>query len=254
MALQPVARKSVSDQVFQQLTTEILEGKLARGDPLPTERDLSRIFKVSRQAVREARMRLEQMGLVESFHGSGSRVRDFRRHAGLDSLPRFLLRSNGGTDTKVLRGVLEMRLSLGADAARLAALRNKGQGLGDALDTCVLEMGEAACDLERLQKIAIEAWEIIVDSSENIPYRLAFNSLLNVYEPAMPLWAELLAKELGDILGWAALAKAIRASDGPAAHAAAHKILSEGHEAALEALRELDALLMNPNGPKEGPL
>ena len=48
---------------------------------------------MSRPAVREALKRLSAVGLVEVRQGDSTTVRDFRRHAGLDLLPRLLLRA-----------------------------------------------------------------------------------------------------------------------------------------------------------------
>ena len=42
--------------------------------------------------MREALQRLSQAGLVEVRHGGSTTVRDFRTSAGLDLLPRLLVR------------------------------------------------------------------------------------------------------------------------------------------------------------------
>jgi DNA-binding FadR family transcriptional regulator len=53
---------------------QILSGKLAPGDLLPSERSISIEMNVSRSVVREAINRLASLGLVRSVHGSGTRV------------------------------------------------------------------------------------------------------------------------------------------------------------------------------------
>ncbi len=63
------------------------------GQPLPSERRLAEVLGVSRPAVREAIKRLTEAGLVEVRHGDATTIRDFRKHAGLDLLPRLLIRS-----------------------------------------------------------------------------------------------------------------------------------------------------------------
>ena len=52
----------------------IEKGRLKRGDQLPTERELSETFKVSRATVREAIFSLETMKLVERRQGDGTYV------------------------------------------------------------------------------------------------------------------------------------------------------------------------------------
>ena len=58
----------------QHLERAILSGKLAPGDLLPSEREISAEMGVSRSVVREALGRLASLGLVRSLHGSGTRV------------------------------------------------------------------------------------------------------------------------------------------------------------------------------------
>jgi DNA-binding FadR family transcriptional regulator len=61
-------------ETAQRIEQAILSGKLAAGDHLPSEREISAEMGVSRSVVREALSRLAIMGLVRSVHGSGTRV------------------------------------------------------------------------------------------------------------------------------------------------------------------------------------
>lgn len=108
MALQPVTRRSVPEEVFEQIATDVLTGEMPPGEALPSERRLAELLGVSRPAVREALKRLSAAGLVEVRQGDVTTVRDFRRHAGLDLLPRLLFR-NGELDISVVRSILEAR-------------------------------------------------------------------------------------------------------------------------------------------------
>ncbi|MCW2765786.1 MAG: transcriptional regulator, GntR family, partial [Nocardioides sp.] len=53
MALQPVNRRSVPDEVFDQVLAEVVDGGIGAGEPLPSERRLAEVLGVSRPAVRE---------------------------------------------------------------------------------------------------------------------------------------------------------------------------------------------------------
>jgi DNA-binding FadR family transcriptional regulator len=64
VAFREVIRKPVYLQVAEQLREAILEGDLPAGEPLPTERELSVQFGVSRPTVREALRVLQAEGLV----------------------------------------------------------------------------------------------------------------------------------------------------------------------------------------------
>ena len=72
--LKAVIKKRAYEDVVKQIRTLIEKGKLKRGDQLPTERELSETFKVSRTTVREAIFSLEAVKLVERRQGNGTYV------------------------------------------------------------------------------------------------------------------------------------------------------------------------------------
>ena len=69
-----VERKTLSEQVAEQLEAEIIEGRLSENDQLPSERELMEQFGVGRPAVREALFYLQQLGLVAINSGTRARV------------------------------------------------------------------------------------------------------------------------------------------------------------------------------------
>src|SRR3954469_20707845 len=122
MVLTPITKRLVPDDVFDQLLGEVVDGSFAPGDSLPSERRLAELLGVSRPAVREALQRMSATRLVEVRHGGATTVRDFQRYAGLDLLPRLLVRG-GELDPEVARSVLGGRLAIGPAVAALAASR-----------------------------------------------------------------------------------------------------------------------------------
>ena len=70
-----IARRKLSDAVFDRLSSLIIEGELAAGDPLPSERALMDRFGVGRPAIREAMQALSGLGLIQINHGERARVR-----------------------------------------------------------------------------------------------------------------------------------------------------------------------------------
>ncbi|MCU1455619.1 MAG: GntR family transcriptional regulator [Acidimicrobiales bacterium] len=227
MDLKPVDRRSVSDDVFDQLAGQILGGRLGPGAPLPAERQLTEHLKVNRQAVREALKRLEQVGLVDIRHGGGTRVADFRRGAGLDLLPRLLLLPDGSINPHTVRSIMEMRAAIGPDIARRCAERARAPQVS-ALAEVVESLALADDDLGQLSTLDLAFWDALTEGADNIAYRLAFNSLRSVYEPAAPLLREALAPELRDLAGHRAIAQAVARGNGPAAARAAQRLLALG--------------------------
>jgi DNA-binding FadR family transcriptional regulator len=237
MPQQAKTRIPVSEAVFGQLRGEILEGRLRAGEPLRSERDLADAFGVNRHAVREAVKRLQQAGLVEVSQGGATSVLDWRACGGLDILPQLSLRTTGPVDPKVLRSALEMRISIGADAARLCA-RRAVASLADHLHRVVGEM-EKADDTEVLVDLDTEFWALVIDGADNIAYRLAFNSLVRA------LWIHrgpatvLIADELFDPAARHSVATAIAGGDEEAAAGRAREALSGGLQTALNLLSGL---------------
>jgi len=239
MALQPVNRRSVPEDVFEQIVAEVLSGEMKPGDALPSERRLAEVLGVSRPAVREALKRLTSTGLVEIRQGDTTTVRDFRRHAGLDLLPRLLVRA-GELDVAVVRSILETRLHNGPKVAELAATR-RGPELAALLDTAIDDLS-ADTDAVQRQRHALTFWDHLVDGADSIAFRLMYNTLRATYEPALPALAVMMAAEVGRPEAYRAIAEAVRAGDADAAAAAARALLEPATSALLGALSELEDL------------
>lgn len=252
MQLEPVARTSVADAAFAQLRAEILAGRLPAGDALPSERTLTEIFGVNRQAVREALKRLDQAGLVEIAHGGATRVRDYRVSAGLDLLPALLQR-DGTFDAGTARAIVEMRACIGPDVARLCAVRAVPDDVA-RLHATVRAMHEPAAreDLGELAALDWELWGGMVDGADNIAYRLAFNSLRATAGPLDELLLGLRRDELLAVPRRAALVRAIAAGDGSSAESIAREILGLGSAGIVLALSMPD-LAGSPPSPGARP-
>lgn len=237
MALQPVNRRSVPEDVFEQIVAEVLSGDMQPGEALPSERRLAEVLGVSRPAVREAIKRLTETGLVEVRQGDSTTVRDFRRHAGLDLLPRLLIRS-GEVDVTVVRSILETRLHNGPKIAELAALRRRPD-LAALLDASIDALA-VEHDLVERQRHALTFWDHVVDGADSIAFRLMYNTLRATYEPALPALAVMMADEVGRPDLYRAIANAIRDGDPTAAERAARDLLEPATVALLGALDELE--------------
>lgn len=225
MALTPITKRLVPDDVFEQLLGEVVDGALGPGDALPSERRLAELLGVSRPAVREALQRMSATGLVEVRHGGATTVRDMQRHAGLDLLPRLLVR-NGELDPAVARSIIEARLSIAPDVARLAAERaaRGTDGVRGSLEGAVAALAAAPDPVAR-QYAALAFWDAVVDLADSIVFRMMLNNLRQAYEPAIEALALLLDGEVSNISAYRAISSAVLAGDGPGASAAADALL-----------------------------
>ncbi|HWS53431.1 MAG TPA: winged helix-turn-helix domain-containing protein [Pyrinomonadaceae bacterium] len=73
--IEPGADETKTAQIFNQIASAILAGKFNSGDALVSERVLAEQLGVSRNIVRNAYLRLEEQGLIETAGTSGRRVR-----------------------------------------------------------------------------------------------------------------------------------------------------------------------------------
>ena len=237
MALKPVSRRLVPDEVFDQILSDVVDGELAPGESLPSERRLAEVLGVSRPAVREALQRMAQARLVDVKHGGATTVREFRRSAGLDLLPRLLVR-NDELDVSVARSILEARLAIAPDVAALAAERGDAT-LHDALAEAISAL-EADDDPVSRQRAALTFWDHVVDGADSVVFRLMFNSLRAAYEPAIDALAVLMEAEVGQLDAYREVRAAVMAHDSEAARAATERLLRPATTSLISAIHDLE--------------
>lgn len=121
LALTPASKQRLADVLYGQLLEQITSGVLVPGSKLPTENDLCKAFAVSRPVVRQALMRLQADGLVESRRGSGT----YLLHAPSAEINRFI----EPADFSSYLRAYEVRIVLEPRAARLAAERRQPEDL-----------------------------------------------------------------------------------------------------------------------------
>jgi GntR family transcriptional regulator, transcriptional repressor for pyruvate dehydrogenase complex len=233
MALQPVTRRSVPEEVFEQVAADVLSGEMEPGEALPSERQLADVFGVSRPAVREALKWLSAAGLVEVRQGGVTTVRDFRRYAGMDLLPRLLFR-NGELDISVVRSILEARLRNGPKVAELAAERH-GPELAELLEDSLRALETEEDPLE-WQRHALKFWDHVVDGAGSIVYRLMYNAFRAAHEPALATLATAMNAEVKHPDAYRKLADGICSGNPAGAKKAAEDLLERANTTWMAAL------------------
>lgn len=115
----PIKTARASEEVFAQLKATVLSGLFKAGDKLPSERELTEEFQVSRGVIREAIRMLELSGflMIRQGHGGGAYVTDLTlKHVANAFLDLF--QSNALS----MAEVAQVRLFIEPEVARLAAL------------------------------------------------------------------------------------------------------------------------------------
>ncbi len=226
-----IKRSLVSDQVFRALSEEILTGRYAPGEKLPTQRALAAEMGVNMASVREAVKRLEQLNLVEVRHGDAMRVSDWRTDGGLD-VAAHLLFAAGGVDGTTLAALLEARRLMLAEAARLAAQRRSA-----AQAAALAELAERlaqAPDAAAAQMLDLAFMTELVDASGNVVFVLILNTVRRIYLENADRMAALASADLAPL--YARAAKAVAAGEAARAANAVAKLAGEQERRLLEAL------------------
>lgn len=101
--------KSVVDQVVDGIISEIIEGRLAPGDQLPTEMELCRQFGAGRNSVREAVKKLQAYGIVYIRRADGTFVSESYNQKMLDPmLYSIILQKRSWREFVELRSVIDI--------------------------------------------------------------------------------------------------------------------------------------------------
>lgn len=113
-----IEAEPVADVVVQQVEDLIVQGVLAEGDRLPSERELSAQLNVSRPKLRDALKELEKNGLINVRHGEGTFIAQLTGQAMQPALINLYARHG-----EAFFDYLEYRRTQEGFAARLAAER-----------------------------------------------------------------------------------------------------------------------------------
>lgn len=113
LRFEPVARRTVAEEIREAIGTRIRVGMLAPGSQLPSERDLCEQFGVARTSVREAMQGLVTLGIVER-RGNRTYV--------VEHLPSVQLDGTDGVKRRV-HELFEVRQVVEIPIARYAACR-----------------------------------------------------------------------------------------------------------------------------------
>ncbi|MCF6525727.1 FadR/GntR family transcriptional regulator [Streptomyces sp. JJ36] len=141
MPLSSPHRSALADQVINSLRAQITSGEWPVGSRIPTEPELVEQLGVARNTVREAVRALAHNGLLDIRQGSGTYV------VATSELAGVMHRRFAGADPV---HVAELRSTLEASGARLAALRRTEQDMAHL--EVLLERREAAWDSGEVER------------------------------------------------------------------------------------------------------
>ncbi|MBD3287174.1 FCD domain-containing protein [candidate division KSB1 bacterium] len=151
-SLEQIEIKKPTDLIIQQIKRQISSGMLKPGDKLPPEREISKRLSVGRGYVREAIKKLEFYGILKTIPHKGTIVSSLGVKA-LEGLISNVLE----LEKENFRSLVETRLILETNTARLAALR--------AADN----------EIEKIQKAHDDYRELALKGTPNIEIDFLFH-------------------------------------------------------------------------------
>ena len=121
MVFNQVRQGRISDNIVAQIKNAILTGIYRPGDKLPPEKELTRLFNVSRAPLREATRSLEEMGLIMIKPGvaGGAFVSQMSIKSVSDSLSNMIRLGKIN-----ISDIWEFRILIEPNVSRLAAERH----------------------------------------------------------------------------------------------------------------------------------
>ncbi len=151
--------------VVEELAHQIIGGRLATGDVLPTEPVLCKEFGFSRTVIREGVKLLEERGLVVVEQGRGTTVQPRSAWNMLDPLViRTALEHDD--DMSLLDSLVTVRRLLEQDMAKAAAARLGEDDLA-RLGRCIEAMEETFDDYPRFREADQEFHAVVMSASGN---------------------------------------------------------------------------------------
>lgn len=218
-------RRSLADQLYGELRERIRSRELLPGERLPTEKDFTQAFAVSRTTVREALARLAAEGMVQARQGVGVYVTETAHYEA------FQIRKDELESLEDVARLLELRLAIETEMAGLAARRRTKGDIKDLRQKLAAIIAADASDTAARADADFHA--SIAHSAHNV----YFERILDFIGTRLVPPRTLVVRERGEtesadyaILLDAehrAIVDAIEAGDGPAASAAMRHHLSE---------------------------
>lgn len=172
----PIKQLRISEGVIEQIKQSILSGHFKPDDKLPSERDLSEQFQVSRVVIREALRKLEHAGFIVTRQGAtgGAYVTELTFEYLINAFLDLFL-----ADKISIPELYHVRLLIEPEVARLAASNittQYVQRLKEALDIEELPIASLSVDVDRKQRVHF----ILAEMCRNRFFEAIMRSLLKL--------------------------------------------------------------------------
>jgi DNA-binding FadR family transcriptional regulator len=175
----PIQNTKISASIIKQFEELIRGYKLKPGDRLPSERELTDLFKVGRPAIREALRSLESIGLIEVKQGRGSFIKELDFSSYIASL-RQNLNFTRIVDTVSLEEFYSGRKLIEPAIARLVAEKHSLEDL-EHLERIIQDTREALDEAGgRFIKFSATFHELLAQMTRNKVVKFSMDFILTM--------------------------------------------------------------------------
>ena len=164
----PISRTKLYEEIEDVLLASIIQGEIAVGEKLPTERILAQSLNVNRSTIREALSKLESLDLVEIRHGDGAYAKNYLESGNLE-LIREMIKLDKPNREGIIRALLEMRTIIAPEMAFTAAQNRTEEHVGRLEEVLYSDTGLSIVEKD------IRVHHIIALASGNILYLVLLN-------------------------------------------------------------------------------
>lgn len=170
--------------IADSLARALFRGQYAKGEKLPTERELATQYGANRNVIREALKRLEALGLVSIRQGSGIYVEDVQFGSGVLLFEVLMVTDEGALNLDFIRDVLEFRLRVMRMMVGAAAERRTEEELAE-LSRLTAARGQAQGDPAQVKELTAAIHKLMAQATHNQVYQFVFNTTSRIQ---MKLW------------------------------------------------------------------
>lgn len=180
MPLSPLQVTSLKQACIHRLEELILSGELKPGQRLPAERDLAARLGISRPVLHEALVDLAAKGLVRIQPRHGVTINDFRTQGSVAILSSLLAYHQGNLDPQLVQSLMDYRMVMETECARLAALHRQTEDL-QTLQRLLAREADERDNPAALTALDFDFHLRVALASGNHIYPLIINSFQGIY-------------------------------------------------------------------------
>lgn len=169
-------KRTLKDQVVDEITSGVVSGKYPIGAKLPPERELAEQMGISRTAVRSGLAELAASGVIRQQGRQGCIVVDYRIDGKMPII-NAILTGRGGMSKQILEGYLGARILIESETARLSALNRSNDDLYQMFTIIREGYSIADGDIKALARQEYRFHKQVAGACGNVFYPILINSL-----------------------------------------------------------------------------